>query len=176
MFCFFKDEGLVLISHPLFDWNKLQPVKYKQLFSQLVPPSLNSWLMRLLLFIDLQPPRTGSERSPSHCSATFIKPLDHSTKRNLILEYLNEIKLKWGTIIEREDLHRGDLISALALQSVFFFSWIEYQLISWVICCRGNLWNGWEHAEHIQHWGKHCLCGTLKALKGLKHSNITNKE
>lgn len=40
--------------------------------------------------------------------------------------------------------------SLLGFASVFFFSWIEYQLISWVICCSGNWVKGWEQTAHIQ--------------------------
>lgn len=85
---------------------------------------------------------------------TVIKPnswmgRERCTKWHKVLEYLNEIKLKWGTIIKREDLHqRQDL--CLLLQVYFFFSWIEYQLISWVICCSGNWLKGWEQTAHIQ--------------------------
>lgn len=49
----------------------------------------------------------------------------------------------WGSALGRLDL-------CSARQSVFFFSWIEYQLISWVICCSGNWVKGWEHTQHIQ--------------------------
>lgn len=39
--------------------------------------------------------------------------------------------------------------SLLSFARVFFFSWIEYQLISWVICCSGNWVKGWEQTAHI---------------------------
>lgn len=40
--------------------------------------------------------------------------------------------------------------SLLSFARVFFFSWIEYQLISWVICCSDNWVKGWEQTAHIQ--------------------------
>lgn len=70
------------------------------------------------------------------------------------LEYPNEIKLKWGTIIVRTCT--AATRSLFGFASVFFFSWIEYQLISWVICCSGNWVKGWEQTAHIQasHQGR----------------------
>lgn len=40
--------------------------------------------------------------------------------------------------------------SLLSFARVFFLSWIEYQLISWVICCSHNWVKGWEQTAHIQ--------------------------
>lgn len=86
-------------------------------------------------------------------SQTFIKPnswtgWESYTKWHMILEYPNEIKLKWGTIIVRTCT--AATRSLFGFASVFFFSWIEYQLISWVICCSGNWVKGWEQTAHIQ--------------------------
>lgn len=67
--------------------------------------------------------------------------------------------LRFWNLQMRWNLNEGQLSSvrtcaaatrSLGFASVFFFSWIEYQLISWVICCSGNWVKGWEQTAHIQ--------------------------
>lgn len=86
------------------------------------PPWCNSWFiycMRTFIHLTCAP-------VPSNVQGfqTFIKPNSwtgwaNCTKWRMILEYPNEMKLKWGTIIEREEMHRKDKISAQFCKSIF---------------------------------------------------------
>lgn len=152
-----KDECLTAVFLLEVRGDECQPAKSMLLFPQVLPPSRKLliyllyiyWLLTTSLCLREQPPQL-SALGNIHQTQQSQTEGEFPAKRRTALEYPNEMKLKWGTIIERQDRHTWRLDLCSPRQSVFFFSWIEYQLISWVICSSGNWVEGWVPTPHVQ--------------------------